>query len=150
MTSACSGASLPEAITAQSHTLVTYREEGGFGGAKGALIVSDRGQATATLGRCATRFHLDAVLWKSLKATLKQTNMHAIAGNYPPPPGSADEITYVITVRRDTVRTSAGTNGVIPPPKLKPLLTVLGKTLSAGERRMARSCGSNRITNSTG
>jgi hypothetical protein len=70
--------------------------------------------------------------------------MHAIAGNYPPPKGAADEITYVIKAGRNTVRIAPG-----PQPKyeevmrdLEPLLKALDRTVSAGEQRMSPSCES--------
>jgi len=76
----------------------------------------------------------------------------ALAGDYPPPEGSADEITDVITVGHDTVR-------IAPNPipenekvrqELEPLLKALGEVGSVGEGRMPRSCRSNRLIGSTG
>jgi hypothetical protein len=72
-----------------------------------------------------------------LTFALKQTNMHTLAGDHPPPPGFADEIAYVITVGHDTLRTSPAADGSVPPPKLKPLLTVLDEIVSTGRRRVA-------------
>jgi emfourin len=120
-------------------TLVAYKQEGGLRFQYKALLVSAHGQAAATTGRCLAWFHLDAALWKSLKATLKQTNMHALAGDYPPPPGAADEFTYEITEGRDTVRTADGSI----PKELEPLMKSLREILSAGERHMSQSCSSN-------
>jgi hypothetical protein len=31
---------------------------------------------------CTVRFHINDALWRKLRAALKQTNVHAVAGNY--------------------------------------------------------------------
>jgi hypothetical protein len=77
---------------------------------------------------------------------MRHADIQAIAGDYPPPAGSADEITYVI-------RTRAGTVQIAPAleprseevmPHLVPLLKALNGLVSAGERRMPSSCRSSR------
>ncbi|MGB7587560.1 MAG: hypothetical protein WBM00_02510 [Solirubrobacterales bacterium] len=93
------------------------------------------------MGGCTAKFALGHRIWNRLRAALKGAHLHAIAGNYPPPKGSADVITHVIKAGGDVVR--------IAPPQpehkevmrdLRPLLKALNKTVSAGERRMPSSC----------
>jgi hypothetical protein len=134
--SAQSRPSRPSTASTQARLLVSYREEGGVGGPKANLTVSTRRQATLERRRRIS-FRLGSALWTRLKAALDATDMHSLAGDYPPPRGSADEIVYVITVGHDTVRTSAAADGSIPPAKLKRLLTALGEVVSTGERRLA-------------
>jgi len=124
-----------------SRTLIGYSQSGGIRFQYKALLVSARGQVAATSGRCLARFHLDATSWKSLKATLKQTNMHALAGEYPPPSGSADEFEYVVTAGGNTVRAADGSI----PDALEPLLKRLREVLSTGERQMSQSCSGNGV-----
>ena len=124
-----------------SRTLIGYSQSGGIRFQYKAVLVSARGQVATTSGRCLARFHLDAALWKSLKATLKQTNMHALAGEYPPPSGSADEFEYVVTAWGNTVRAADGSI----PNELEPLLKRLREVLSAGERQMSQSCSGNGV-----
>jgi hypothetical protein len=148
---ACSGANPPETATTQSHTLVAYKEEqSGIVFRHTSLIVSTRGQATVRFERCVQRLHLDASLWKRLKAALKQTNVHALVGNHVPATPRAEESTWVIVVGHDTVRITASS---IPPElrvKLEPLLKVLGEAASVGKRDMPQSCSSKRTVNGTG
>jgi hypothetical protein len=135
----------------QSRTLVTYTAEGGLFFRYTSLIVSARGQSTVTFNSCVVRFRLDAALWKRLKTALKQTNLHALAGDYPPPLGAADEITEVITVGHDTVRI---TDFASIPEKvrqeLEPLVKIVRETVTVGERRMPPSCSSKRTSGSMG
>jgi hypothetical protein len=93
------------------------------------------------LGGCTAKFALRLRAWRKLRAVLRSAHLHAIAGSYPPPKGSADVITYVIKASDEVVR--------IAPPQpeheevmrdLRPLLEVLDRTVSVGERRMPRSC----------
>jgi hypothetical protein len=130
---------------ARSRVLVSYRQEGGIGGPRPSLVVSRDRSARVTLGRCTAKFALQPAAWSGLRAALRGAHLHAIAGDYPPPKGSADVITYVIKAGRNTVR-------IAPAPKpenekamrdLRPLLKVLNKTVSAGKRRMPSSCKSN-------
>ena len=89
------------------------------------------------------RFRLDGALWRKLGAALKQTNVHAVAGNYVPAARQADESTWVITVGRDRLR--IGDFGTIRPElraKLEPLLKVLVEVLAVGERRIKAGNGS--------
>jgi len=78
---------------------------------------------------------------------LRNTNLASIAGNYPPPAGYADAITYVIKSGASRVR-------IAPAPipeyeavtrELEPLRNALADIVSAGKRRMPRSCASNRV-----
>jgi alpha-tubulin suppressor-like RCC1 family protein len=130
----------------RSRLLVSYYQEGGIGGPRPSLVVFKDRRAKVTLGRCMARFELRRTAWRKLEAALRGTHLHAIAGSYPPPSGSADEITYVIRSGPDTVR-------IAPAPQqeneevmrnLKPLFRVLDRTVSAGERRMPPSCKSSR------
>ena len=132
--------------SARRHVVVSYRQEGGIGGPRPSLLVSRGLRATVTLGRCTAEFALQSGAWHRLRAALREADMHAIAGDYPPPKGAADEITYVIKASRNTVRIAPA-----PQPEyeevmrhLRPLLKVLDKTVSIGERRMPPSCKSNR------
>ncbi len=135
----------------QSRTLVAYTAEGGLSFRHTSLIVLTRGQSTVTFNRCVARFRLNAALWKRLETALKQTNLHAIAGDYSPPPGAADEITEVITVGHDTVRI---TDFASIPKKvrqeLEPLVVSLREIVTVGERRMPPSCSSKRTSKSMG
>jgi hypothetical protein len=125
--------------------LVSYRQEGGVGGPRPSLVVTKDRRARVTLGGCTEKFALGHRIWNMLRAALRGAHLHAIAGNYPPLKGSADAITYVIRASGEVVR--------IAPPQpeheevmrdLRPLLKVLNKTVSAGERRMPSSCKSSR------
>ena len=125
-----------------SRILVSYRQEGGIGGPRPSLVVSKDRSARVTLGRCTAKFALQSAVWSRLRAALRGARLHAIAGDYPPPKGSADAITYVIKAGRSTV-------SIAPSPEpeneeamrdLRPLLKVLNKTVSAGKRRMPASC----------
>jgi hypothetical protein len=144
------GSNKPAAANTQSHTLVAYTEEqGGVLFRLASLTVSTRGQATVRFEACVQRFHPRTALWRKLKAAVKQTNVHALAGNHVPATPRADASTWVIVVGRDWVRITAPS---IPPAlrvKLEPLLNVLGEVLSIGERRMPQSCSSKRIITST-
>jgi hypothetical protein len=98
-----------------------------------SLTVSTDAQAKVTSGggRHVARFHLDAVLWKRLKATLKRTRLHAFAGDGCPPRPYPDAFIYVITVGQDSVCTTEGRI----PHELEPLMKTLAKIVSIGERR---------------
>jgi hypothetical protein len=120
----------------RSRVLVSYRQEGGIGGPRPSLVITKDGRARATSKGCTAKFALGHQTWNRLRAVLRGAHLHAIAGNYPPPKGSADEITYVIKAGGEVVR--------IAPPQpehkkvmrdLHPLLKVLSRLLSAGERR---------------
>jgi len=148
-------ASFKKAQPTRAHprVLVSYRQEGGIGGPRPSLVVSKDRWARVTLGGCRAKFALRPAAWSRLRAALRGAHLHAIAGDYPPPKGSADVITYVIKAGRSTVRIAPA-----PEPEneevmrdLRPLLKVLNKTVSAGKRRMPSSCKSNstRATRST-
>jgi hypothetical protein len=123
--------------------LVSYRQTGGIGGPRPSLVVSKDRRARVTLGGCSAEFALRPAAWRRLRAALRGAHLHAIAGNYPAPKGSADVITYVIKAGGEVVR--------IAPPQpehkevmraLRPLLKVLNRTVSTGKRRMPSSCKS--------
>ncbi len=125
--------------------LVSYRLEGGIGGPRPSLVVFKNRRARLTLGGCTAKFALPPAAWSKLRAALKGAHLHAIAGNYPAPKGSADVITYVIKARGEVVR--------IAPPQpehkrvmrdLRPLLNDLNKLVSAGKRPIPSHCKSSR------
>lgn len=132
--------------SARPHVVVSYRQDGGIGGPRPSLVVSKGRKATVTFGRCTTRFALRLREWSRLRAALRDADLPAIAGDYPPPTGSADMIVHVIEAGRSTVRIA-----LPPQPEheevvraTRPLLEVLNRTVSAGKRRMPSSCNSNR------
>lgn len=129
----------------RSRTLVTYKEEqGGVVLRLTSLVVSADGRATVRFEGCESRFRLKAKLWKRLRATLRHTNLHALAGDHAPATPGAEESTWVITAGQDKVRITAS---VIPQElrmKLEPLLKVLGEVRSVGQRHMPASCASKR------
>lgn len=125
--------------------LVSYRQEGGIGGPRPSLVIFKDRQARVTLGGCTSKFSLQPAAWSRIRAALRGAHLHAIAGNYLPPKGSADAITYVIKASGEVVRIAR------PQPEhkevmrdLRPLLKALNKLASAGERRMPSSCKSSR------
>lgn len=128
--------------SSRPHVLVSYRQEGGLGGPRPSLVVSRGRRARVTLGGCTAKFALRRGPWNKLRAALGEADLPTIAGDYPPPKGSADEITYVIKAGKNTVRIAPA-----PEPEneevmrdLRALLKALNKTVSAGERRMPSSC----------
>jgi hypothetical protein len=124
---------------ATSRVLVTYREQqGGIVYRLIALSVSADRRAILKSERCTVRFHVSAALWHRLKAALKQTDPHAIAGNYGPATPRADESTWVITVGPERVRIHDFSISQAMRAKLEPLLKVLLEVLSVGERRAVR------------
>ena len=127
-----------------SRTLVAYvEEEGGIVFRYKSLVVSTARQATVRAERRMVRFRVAGPLWSKLRAALKQTNVHAVAGNYVPAAPGADESHWLIAVGRDRVR--IGDFGVIRPElraKLEPLLKVLVEVLAVGERRIKAGTGS--------
>jgi hypothetical protein len=134
----------PYQTSSRPHVVVSYHQEGGIGGPRPSLVVFRDREARVTLGRCTAKFALELAAWNGLRAALREAEMHAIAGNYPPK--GADQITYVIKAGPNTVRIAAA-----PQPeyeevmrRLRPLLKALNKTVSIGERRMPQSCNSNR------
>lgn len=143
--------SRPATARSQSRALVTYTEEqGGVAFRLTSLVVSADRQATVRFERCEQRSHLSAGLWKRLKVALRQTNLHAVAGDHVSTTPGAEESTWVITVGHDTVRMASPS---IPPElraKLEPLLKVVGEVITGGERHMPQSCSSKRVTTSTG
>jgi hypothetical protein len=144
-TSASSGANQPVRAPSQLPTLVTYKEEqSGVASRFTRLIVSADRRATVRFEGCTTRFHLNTSLWKRLRAALKQTNLHVIAGDHAPPTPRAEESTWVITVGHDTVRISDFSIPQELRAKLEPLLKVLEEVRSVGEQPMPPSCSSKR------
>ena len=150
-TSACSGANPSGPATTPSRTLVAYKEErAGIVFRHTSLVVSTRGQATVRFEGCVQRFQLDASLWRRLKAALKQTDVHALAGSHVSAKPGAEESTWVIVVGHDTVRITASSIPSELRMKLEPLLKVLGETGSVGKRDMPQSCSSKRTSKSMG
>lgn len=128
------------------HVLVSYCQEGGIGAPLPSLVVSKGRKATVTRAGCTAKFPLRRGSWKRLRAALKRADLPAIAGNYPPPAGAADMIIDVIAAGRNTVRIAPAAEPRYEEVmrSLEPLLGVLDRTVSAGERRIARSCKRNR------
>lgn len=150
-TSACSNASEPTVASSRLSPLVSYREGGGFGAPRPSLIVSKRRRASVSLGACRTRFVLGRKAWRRLRRVLRNTDLAAVAGDYPPPADYADAITYTIRSGPNRVR-------IAPAPipeyeavmrELEPLRRALKDIVSAGKRRMPRSCRSNRVPQDT-
>ncbi len=134
------------AASSRTGVFVSYRQEGGIGGPRPSLVVSKGRQARVTLGRCTAKLALRPPAWRKLRVAVRDADIQAIAGDYPPPAGSADEITYVIRTRAGRVRIARS-----PEPRneevmrqLEPLLKALTGLVSAGERRMPSSCRSSR------
>ena len=129
-TSACSGANPPKTGSTlpgstQSHPLVTY-EMYGLGSTSLAVTTTGQVKVTSGGGRKVARSQLDGASWKSLRATLDRTNLHALAGDSCPPRPYPDAFIYVITVGHDTVCTTEG----LIPHELEPLLTILSNIVS--------------------
>jgi hypothetical protein len=135
----------PSGHPEQARRLVTYKEEGGDPGFRYRFAtVSTNDTAAVTTGSCGGRYRPSRSLWKRLTAALKRTNMHTLAGNYPPRPDAAvGFFTYTITVGRDTVRiTSAPTLADERVGReLEPLSRALAEVVTAKERRMPGACG---------
>jgi hypothetical protein len=131
-------------VTSGTHggPLITYRQEGGIGGPRPSLVVSRGRRVLVTMGSCKVRSKLGPAAWTMLRAAIGGARLGALAGDYPPPPGSADMITYVIRTRAGTVRIAPS-----PDPRneevmgdLAPLLKVLDGMVSRAQRRMPASC----------
>jgi hypothetical protein len=142
--SACGASETTAQPSSQAGRLLSYREEGGIGGPRPSLVVSKQARATLRLGSCSTSFGLGTRLWRRLRATLKGASLGSIAGDYPPPKGSADMITYV-------VRAGGHEVSIAPDPRyeqvlaqIEPLLAVLGQTVAKGKRKLPAGCASNR------
>jgi hypothetical protein len=140
-TSACSAANKP--ITAptatQSRVLVSFDEAGGLRYQYTSLVVSTHRQATVTSEARTVGFQLDRTRWRKLSAILKQTDLSTVAGDYPPRPGAADEVTYTIRVGGATVRaTDASELPERVRHEVEPLRQVLGEIVAAGRRRLEK------------
>jgi hypothetical protein len=144
--SACGVAGGQAESSSHPGLLLSYREEGGIGGPRPSLTVSKQARAKLRLGTCGTGFKLQPPLWRRLRAALESANLPSIAGDYPPPEGSADVITYV-------VRSDGHEVSIAPAPlpeyetvlaQLEPLLKILGRTVATGKRRLPPGCVSNR------
>jgi hypothetical protein len=114
-----------------AHVLITFRQEGGLRFQQRSLIVFAHHRATATISGRVVRFALSSPLWHKLTTALRQTNLHTLAGNYPPPPGAADEFIYIVTVGHDTIRAADGS----VPRAAVPLINALREVLALGEHR---------------
>jgi hypothetical protein len=144
--SGCSAGGEPADSSSSDARLLSYLEEGGIGGPRPSLTVSKRARASLRLGPCSTSFGLRPGAWRRLRAALTEADIPAVAGEYPPPKESADEITYVVRSGGHEVR-------IAPAPlpenekvlaQLEPLLTILGRTVASGQRRLPPGCASNR------
>lgn len=125
-------------------TLVSYRQEGGIAGDGPSLVVSKDRRARVSVGDCTARFKLKRGAWRAMRAAIRDARIRTIAGDYPPPDGAADMITFVVETRAGTVRIAPAAQPANEDVmrKLRPLLKVLNKTVAAGERRMAPYCRS--------
>jgi len=123
--------------------VVSYRREGGLVGGMGPfVVVSKDRRATVTDGACTARFRLKPGSWNRLRAALRDADLPANAGDYPPPDGAADMFTYTIEAGRDTVRI---TDAVRPEHEevkrdLQPLLEAMSRTVLIGMQRMPQPC----------
>lgn len=143
--SACGAAgATTEQTSSHSGRLLSYREEGGIGGPRPSLTVSKQARATLRLGGCSTSFDLHTRLWRRLRTALKTADLGSIAGDYPPPSGSADMITYVIRSGGHEVSISPAPEYEEVMAQLEPLLEVIGKVVAAGKRRLPSGCSNNR------
>jgi len=142
--SACGAAETTTEPSSQSGRLLSYHEEGGIGGPRPSLAVSKQARATLRLGGCRTSFGLGTRLWRRLRAALKGADLGSVAGDYPPPNGSADMITYVIRSGGHEVSISAAPEYEEVLAQLEPLLEVIGEVVVVGERRLPPGCSSNR------
>jgi hypothetical protein len=120
--------------------LLTYREEGGIGGPRPALTVSKQGRATLRLGSCNVGYALGEPLTRRLRVALRRADLGSIAGDYPPPSGTADMITYV-------VRSAGHQVSIAPDPRyeavleqIEPLLGVIGNVIAKGRSKMPPGC----------
>lgn len=129
------------AASLRPHALLSYRQKGGIAGPRPSLVVSKNRWARVSQGSCTARFRLKPGAWRGLRAALRRARIGSIAGDYLPQRG-ADIITYVIKAHAGTVRIApgAGPQGEEAMRKLGPLLKALDRTVSAGERKMARLC----------
>jgi hypothetical protein len=144
-TSACGAAGEPSESSSHPGPLLSYREEGGIGGPRPSLAVSKQALATLRLGDCSASFGLGSRLWRRLGAALRSVDLPSIAGNYPPPDGSADMITYVVRSGGNEVRIAPDPRYEKVLAQIEPLLAVLGQTVARGNRKLPASCASNRV-----
>jgi hypothetical protein len=142
--SACGAAGATEQPSSSLGRLLSYREEGGIGGPRPSLAISKRARTTLRLGGCRASFILGTRLWRRLRTALKGADLESIAGDYPPPSGSADAITYVIRSGGHEVRISPAPEYEEVLAQLEPLLEVIGKVVAAGKRRLPSGCSSSR------
>ena len=132
---------IPPPVHRHRRLLLSYRQVGGIGAPRPMLRIFRSHQARLKLGRCVAELALHQASWRRLHAALRKAHLHAIAGSYPAPRGSADLATHVIRARGEVVRIA------LPQPghryvirHLRPLLKLLGRMVSAGKRRMPSSC----------
>jgi hypothetical protein len=136
--SACGGADRAETAASGAHALVTHSREGGIQFRSSRLAVSTAGRATVRSEGCTMGFPLGDAAWKRLRRALERTDLSALAGEYPAPPGAADTIAEVIVAGRNRVH--VGDFSSLPPRvrhELEPLVVVLGEIVARGERRCA-------------
>ena len=120
--------------------LVTYREEGGIGGARPSLIVSMTRKATLSLGSCDATYTVGEPLWRNLRGALRRADLGSIAGVYPPPTGAADFITYVVGSRGHEVRISPDPRYDAVLDQIEPLLGALEKVVARGQTKLPADC----------
>ncbi len=144
--SACGAAGESSESSSHPGPLLSYREEGGIGGPRPSLTVSKQAWATLRLGTCGTGFKLQSRLWLRLRGALERADLASTAGEYPPPEGSADVITYV-------VRSDGHEVSIAPAPlpeyeavlaQLEPLLEIIDRILAIGKWGLPPACASNR------
>jgi hypothetical protein len=116
--------------------VITYSREGGIRFQASKLTVSQQGVATLEAEGCRARFPLAGTTWRRLQEVLEKTDMEALAGDYPPSPGSADVISEEIVIGPDVVRIGDFTS--LPRgthEALSPLMSVLGQALGESGKR---------------
>jgi len=135
-------ASAPGERGRSADVVVSYREEGGIGGPRPSLVLREGRRAKVRLGGCTERFRVRRRPWKRLRAALRAADLPANAGDYPPPEGSADMITYVVSAGGHTVRIAPGGTPEYDEVMhdLEPPLAALNRVVAAGKRRMDDSC----------
>lgn len=143
--SACGAASEPAGSFSKIGPSLKYREEGGIGGPKPSLLVSKRARAMLQLGGCSIGFGLQRRLWSRLRAALRQADLPSISGDYPPPSGTADVMTYVVSSAGNEVRIAPDPQYEKVLAQIEPLLAALGQVVARGERRLPARCSSNRV-----
>jgi hypothetical protein len=142
---ACGAASEPAGSFSKIGPSLKYRVEGGIGGLKPSLLVLGRARAMLRLGGCSLGFGLQRRLWSRLRAALRRADLRSISGDYPPPSGTADVVTYVVSSAGNEVRIALDPRYEKVQAQIEPLLAALGQVVARGERRLPARCSSNRV-----